>query len=153
MFHPSLPDDLLRFESAKCSNGFVALTITLPEGLLKSYLNILTSLTDFVRFLSLKAKIAQDIKTSVSPHEVAKRQEFKSSYIKQVCFVFDDFIKKGVPARKAISETNKALKNQGHVWADYYLTEHTLRQEGKLKGFSQELKGGGRHGESKRKGI
>jgi len=153
LFHPALPDDLLKFESVSYSNNIVALTLTLPEGLLKPYTEVLSSLTDFVRFLAYKSKLAKNISVANSPEEIKRRKGFKEAYIKEVCSIFDSLIKKGVPARKVISDTNNALKKQGHVWADYYLTEHTLRQEGKLKGFSQELKGGGRHGESKRKGI
>lgn len=122
-------------------DGIVELSMSMPEGLLKSYVTLLESLQGLFKFMVVKTKYARASVKAVDPVQIANNKAFKDSYNKEVLKAYDGFIKAGHPINKAISLSNSALKAQQHPWATYDQVFQTLRQNGRLKGFKQGSKG------------
>lgn len=118
--------------------GYVNLTLTLPEGLLKSFVPLLDSLHDLFRFLNQKSNVARAeaevYRKAHDPDDIARREKIQADFVRDVLVAYDGYIADGVSIKKAISMTNLALKAKNYPWAAYHITFETLRACGRFKG-------------------
>lgn len=127
-------------------DGNINLTLTLPEGLLKSYVSLLDTLHEFFRFLELKSRSAKAEAKVYDPVELERREKFNDDFVKDVLEAYDGFIAQGYPVKRSISLSNSVLKAKKHPWATYDLVFSTLRENGRFKGVKLYQKASGGRG-------
>lgn len=133
MFNPSQTNNILDFKAVDIVNGLTTVTITLPEGLIRSFKNILENLYSFHLMLSRQEKIRRNSIDYSSIKEKENRKKLKDEYVKDVCETYKDFIKKGLTKDKAISMTSRKMKEEESPWSDCYSVRITL-SENKMLG-------------------
>lgn len=94
---------------------------------------MLESLQGFFVFLSFRSKIFKAENWKPTAAEIKQQKADQERFIKDILSHYDDLILKGIPYRKAISDTNKAMKEMGYPWANYNYIHDTLRRAGKFK--------------------
>jgi hypothetical protein len=132
-FNPLRQEFPLDFRVTDARDGYVCLSIVMPEGMTRVFVSLLQSLYGFFRQIDLKADYAGRINKPVDPAEVEKRNRYRDDYRKTVCSLFDKFIAQGHPSNEAVKLTNAALKKQKHPWATHDLVSLILRSEGRFR--------------------
>ena len=132
-FNPLHQDFLLDFRVAGARDGYVYLSIALPEGMTRVFVSMLESLHGFFRFIDLKSRAAVAESKPVDPAELIKRQQEVDALKNRICSVFDEFTDQGHPIREAIKRTNAALKAENHPWANHETVSAVLRAAKRLR--------------------
>jgi hypothetical protein len=133
MFNPLHHECLLDYHVSAVQDGYVYLSIAMPEGLTRAFITMLESLTGFFRVMDTKAR---SIKAQGKAHDPAERQrieEAQATFSEKVCSLFDTFTAQGVEAKEAIRLTNSALKEESHPWATYEAVSSELRKAGRFR--------------------
>lgn len=133
MFNPLHKDFMLDFQVQAYRDGYVLLTIALPEGMTKVFSSMLESMSGFFHFMNIKSKSAKASTLVNSPSEIARREKLQSEFKHDTCKLFDGYISQGQSIKQAISLTNSALKERSHPWANYDAIVRTLRSMGRLR--------------------
>lgn len=132
-FNPLHKDFMLEYQVQAASNGYVILSIALPEGMIRVFTSMLESMSGFFRYMHIKAKSAKASVNACQPSELQRREKLKAEYREQVFSLFDDFRMKGHTITESIKLTNSALKRVSHPWATYDIVSSTLRSSGRLR--------------------
>jgi hypothetical protein len=134
-FNPLHPDCAVDFHVSGAKDGYVFLSIALPEGMTRAFVTLLESLVGLVRVIDVKSRaaIAQKKAAMVDPAELKKREDRQAAFRKRVCSLFDDFIAEGLEVNDAVKRTNQALKAKNHPWATYEMVKSTLRASGRFR--------------------
>lgn len=133
LFNPLHKDFLLDFHVSGARDGYVYLSIALPEGMTKVFVSLLESMHGFFRFIDNKARIAVAEAKSVDPGEVEKKRQAQEDFRKQVCSLYDGFVGQGYAVKEAVKMTNSALKAKSHPWATYETVASVLRGSGRFR--------------------
>lgn len=133
IFNPLHKDFMLDYQVQAYRDGYVLLTIALPEGMTKVFSSMLESMSGFFHFMHIKTKTAKASSLVNDPSEIARREKLQGEFKHDTCKLFDGFISEGLSVKQAISLTNSALKEQNHPWASYDAIVRTLRATGRLK--------------------
>lgn len=133
LFNPLHKDFMLDYQVQAYRDGYVLLTIALPEGMTKVFSSMLESMSGFFHFMNIKAKTVKASSLATEPAEIARREKLHYEFNRDTCKLFDDFISQGLSIKQAISLTNSALKEQMHPWANYDSIVRTLRSMGRLR--------------------
>lgn len=136
MFDPLRSEHLVDFQVSQVKDGYVFLTVALPEGITRPFIAMLDSMTHFMRFLDHKTKIAKaEAKaTTVDVKETERRNLAHDLFNKKVCKLYDGFIESGHSVPEAIKFTNSTLKAKKEPWASYTIVESVLRAQGRFRG-------------------
>ena len=132
-FNPLHKDFMLDYQVSGARDGYVLLTIAMPEGMTRVFMTMLESLAGFFRFVDLKAKTASAQCKALHPFERQKAERLQSEFKDLVCSVFDEFIEQGRNRKDAVKLTNQALKTQKHPWATYEVVLGVIRATGRLR--------------------
>ena len=132
-FNPLHRDFLLDFHVSGARNGYVYLSIALPEGMTRAFTSLLESMAGFFRCIDVKARSAVAIEKAVSMVDHEERQRVRDEYSSKVCDLFDDFLGQGHDVKASVRLTNSALKAQGHPWATHNLVTDALRAAGRFR--------------------
>ncbi|MFQ5735456.1 MAG: hypothetical protein ACE5GY_01165 [Thermodesulfobacteriota bacterium] len=124
---------LLEVSSTSCDNGMVEVSLTIPEGLLKSFTQLLGTLEGFFTHVSWKTHVAKENARAYCAEEIEKRKRFTEDFTSEVLNIFDGLIKDGLPVKKAISATNRAMKEREHPYACYDLVYRELQKAGRFR--------------------
>lgn len=137
---PYRGNSLLKLEITEYRDGWIFLSLALPEGLLKPFKRLLESLLGFFVFAAAKSGIAKSEKWEPTSEEIQQQKVNQESFIKAILSHYDNLIKRKIPYRKAVSGTNRAMKELGHVHANYDFIFETLQKAGRFKGFYKKKK-------------
>jgi hypothetical protein len=133
MFNPLHQDFALDFHVSGAKNGYVYLSIALPEGMTRVFVQLLESMHGFFRFIDIKAKTAVATRRAVDPGAIAEAEDRHKAFKERVCSVFDAFRGQGIDPKEAISRTNAALKAENCPWATYENVTGVLRASGRFR--------------------
>lgn len=133
LFNPLHKDFMLDYQVQAYRDGYVLLTIALPEGMTKVFSSMLESMSGFFHFMHIKSKTVKASTLASNPIEIAKRKKLQADFKEDTCKLFDGFIGQGLSVKQAISLTNSTLKEQSHPWASYDAIVRTLRSTGRLR--------------------
>jgi hypothetical protein len=133
MFNPLHKDFMLDYQVQAYRDGYVLLTIALPEGMTKVFSSMLESMSGFFHFMNIKSKTVKASTLASDPAEIARREKVQAEFKEDTCKLFDGFISQGMSVKQAISLTNLALKDQKHPWASYDAIVRTLRSTGRFR--------------------
>lgn len=128
---------MLDVSNAVFKDGMVEVSITIPHGLLKSFVQLMGSLEGFFKHVSYKTRLAKEKADAKSPEEIERRATFRKDFYADVVRVYDEFLAQGLESKEAVKATNKALKAQEHPWANDYLVRKVLSESGKFKDLAR----------------
>jgi hypothetical protein len=134
-FNPLHRDFMLDFHISGARDGYVYLSIALPEGMTRVFVSLLESLHGFARFMDIKARsaVSQDKAKFVDHVELQRREKVHAEFSQQVCFLYDGFLGQGYPTKEAVKMTNSALKAKNHPWATHDIVLKVLRSAGRFR--------------------
>lgn len=132
-FNPLHRDFLLDFHVSGARDGYVFLTIALPEGMTRVFVSMLESMAGFFRFIDIKSRSAMSQAKAHDPGRRLAVEKSQADFQDQVCALFDDFTRQGHDRKTAVRLTNSALKGQNHPWASYETITQVLRSSGRFR--------------------
>jgi hypothetical protein len=134
-FNPLHTEFLLDFHVSGARDGFVYLSIALPEGMTRVFVSMLENMAGFFRFIDIKTRSAsaQAKAGNVDLDETARRDRVGEEFSVQVCAIYDELISQAVTPLEAVRRTNSALKERKHPWATYDTIQRVLRSSGRFK--------------------
>jgi len=136
-FNPLHQDFVLDFHVSSADNGYVYLSIALPEGMTRFFVQLLESMHGFFRFMDIKARSAVASRKAVDPSTIAEAKDRQTAFKEKVCSIFDAFRGQGVELKEAISRTNDTLKAEKSPWASYEIVVGVLRSSGRFRKASR----------------
>jgi len=141
LFNPLHKDFMLDYKVQASRDGYVLLTIALPDGMTKVFASMLESMSGFFHFMHIKTKSAKASAAAFEPSEILRREQFRKDFLEKVCGLFDGFIQEGHSDKEAIRLTNSAMKEQNHPWACYDTIMRFIRSTGRFrKDYKTKLK-------------
>lgn len=133
LFNPLHKDFILDYHVSTVKDGYVYLSLAMPEGMTRVFVSLLESLTGFFRCINVKAMSKAAQVKCLDPAEILARKERQDDFQSACCSVFDDLISQGVSVKDAIKRTNSTLKAQGNPWATYEVVSSVLRSAKRLR--------------------
>ena len=132
-FNPLHPGCQLDFYVSGAKDGYVCVSVALPEGMTRAFVTLLESMHGFFRCVDIKARSAVAQVKAEDPSFKAEVEKLQSDYREKCCEIFDGFRKQGHDKLEALKLTNRALKEKGHPWATYEIVMTALRSAGRLR--------------------
>ncbi len=132
-FNPLHPEFMLDYHVSEAREGYVYLSIALPEGMTKAFMTFLESMCGFFHFIDIKARSAVAVDKAVNHADLAERQKAQDLFRLQVCDLFDSFTSQGIDTKSAVRLTNASLKAKNHPWASHAVILDVLRSAGKFR--------------------
>jgi hypothetical protein len=133
IFNPLHKDFMLDYKVQATRDGYVLLTIALPEGMTKVFASMLESMSGFFHFMHIKSKSVKAENVVHDPAEVLGREQRLAAFTDKVCALYDGFIHQGQTTKSAVSLVNATLKDQVHPWASYDTIMRVLRSSGRFR--------------------
>ena len=132
-FNPLHPGCQVDFHVSGVKDGFVFLSVALPEGMTRAYVTLLESLNGLFRCLDVKSRSASSQAKVYDTKEQEGTQQRKEAFTVKVVALFDGFTAAGCDHIEATKRTNRALKAESHPWATYEVVASVLRKAGKFR--------------------
>jgi hypothetical protein len=133
LFNPLHKDFVLDYQVQSYRDGYVLLTIALPEGMTKVFSSMLESMSGFFHYMNIKSKSAKASTLVFNPSEIARREIVQAEFLENAGNLFDGFIRQGHSKHESVSLTNSALKALNHPWACYDTIIRVLRTTGRFR--------------------
>lgn len=132
-FNPVLPGCQVEFNVSAVKDGYVFMSLALPEGMTRAYVALLESLGAMVRCIDVKSRhVAAQSKVHDLSIEEQNRQRV-DNFKARVVALYDRFISEGCDASEGIRRTNAQLKQEGEILANYEWVKAALREAGKFR--------------------
>lgn len=132
-FNPLHKDFLLDFHVSGARDGFVFLTIALPEGMTRVFVSMLESMSGFFRFIDIKARAAVGQSKAHDPALKLQAEKNQVEFRNEVLSLFDGFIGQGLEPKEAVKRTNSALKARNNPWATHEVVQGVVRASGRFR--------------------
>lgn len=132
-FNPLHKDCLLDFHVSGARDGYVFLSIALPEGMTRAFTSMLESLSGFFRCIDIKARSAVAQGKVHDPARRAQVEQSQAEFRETVCTIFDSMVAAGLEIKEAVRRTNLTLKEQKHPWATHDIVSQVLRSTGRFR--------------------
>lgn len=119
---------------ARCigfKEGRALLALDLPVEQLQGFITVLDGLKSLLVGAESKARVRRAEVKAHDPEEILRNQEKLKRYDALVCSIFDGFLAAGMDKKKAISATNRKLKDIGEI-STYPVVEFVLRNNKRL---------------------
>lgn len=133
LFNPLHKDFILDYKVQSYRDGYVLLSLALPEGMTKVFSSMLESMSGFFHYMHIKSKTAKATAQAFDIQEIEKRELSQSEFIDQAGKLFDGFILRGNSTWDSVTLTNNALKALNHPWASYDTIVRVLRPTGRFR--------------------
>ncbi|MCR4287381.1 MAG: hypothetical protein NUW09_05155 [Deltaproteobacteria bacterium] len=124
---------LLEVSVTSFKDGMAEVSLVIPESLLKSFTQLLSSLEGFFTHVSWKTHVAKETARAHSASQVEKRKRFTEDFTRDILLIYDGFIRDGLPVKEAIRATNRAMKELEHPYACYDLVYRELQKAGRFR--------------------
>lgn len=122
LFNPLHKDFILDYKVQAARDGYVLLTIALPDGIIMVFASMLESMSGFFHFMHIKSKSAKASSAAFEPSEILRCEQFHNEFLEKVSVLFDGFVQDGYSDKESVRLTNSAMKEQNHPWACCYDT-------------------------------
>ena len=121
------------FHVSAVKDGYVFLSIALPEGMTRAYITLLESLNGLFRCMDIKSRSVSSQAKVYDQNHMAEVKQRGAAFSEKVCSLFDGFMSQGMDRKEAIKRVNHALKAEKEPWATYELVTSTLSKAGKFR--------------------
>lgn len=132
-FNPLHADYCLSYQVIESREGFNLVTLALPDGMTRSFITFLESMSLVFRSIEIKSRSAKAQAKAHDPAEIEQRVVNHREFVLQVCSLFDQFTSQGCTVNEAVKRTNLTLKAQSHPWACYDTVLNVLRKERRFR--------------------
>jgi hypothetical protein len=132
-FNPLHPGCQVNFQVSTVKDGYVFLSVALPEGMTRAYVTLLESLNGMIRCMDVKSRA---VAAQVKVHDIQEREDIEArmeAHKAKVVLRYEGYLADGCDQAEAIRRTNASLKCEKHPWASYDLTKQILREAGKFR--------------------
>lgn len=133
IFNPLHKDFILDYKVQASRDGYVLLTIAMPDGMTRAFASMLESMSVFFKYMQNRIKVDKSVSSDIDSKELLRRQMNRDEFQDKVCQIFDSLLVQGHSTREAVRLTNVTLKEQDHPWACYDNVIQTLRSLGCLR--------------------
>ena len=136
-FNPLSKEFMFDFEVSEIRDGYVVLSLALPEGMTRVFVAMLESMSGLFKFMDRKVKVAAAVEKShqrtidpaVKAHTDKAREDFKN----KVCDLYDGFMVGGHSSAEAVKLTNSALRANNHPWTGYEVVKSLIGSTGRFR--------------------
>lgn len=121
------------FHVSAVKDGYVFMSIALPEGMTRAYVTLLESLNGLIRCMDVKSRA---VAAQTRVHDLGEREDFETrhaAFKAKIISRYDGYIADGCDAVEATKKTNASLKAEGHPWATFEVVKGILRKAGKFR--------------------
>lgn len=132
-FDPLHRDAFLDVTVTAAKDGYVLLSVALPEGLTRDFVTFLDAMHGLMRCADQQAVRAIRDARPVDVQEVEQIEQRGSEFRSMICARFDELTRQGSSAADAVKTINAELKAKGHPWAGHDLVRSVLSQAGKFR--------------------
>lgn len=132
-FNPLHSGCQVEFQVSAVKDGYVFMSVALPEGMSRAYVALLESLGGLVRCIDIKSRSAA---AQSKMHDLYAREDADSqlaAYKSNVVRRYEGYIADGCDPVEATKRTNASFKCEGHPWASFEVTKGILREAGKFR--------------------
>jgi len=136
-FDPMHRDAFLDVKVTAARDGYVLLSVALPEGLTRGFVAFLNAMQGLMRCADQQAVRAIRDARPVDLQEVEQAQHRVESFQAVICSRFDELRQQGTSPAAAVKAINAEMKAQGHPWAAHHLVRNVLSSAGKFRRNSQ----------------
>ena len=132
-FDPLHRDAFLDVKVTAAKDGYVLLTVALPEGMTRGFMTFLDAMHGLMRCADQQAiralREAAPLDVQALQHVEQQTAVFRTS----ICARFDDLARQGVDASEAVKLINAELKADGHPWAGHEAVRSILSTAGRFR--------------------
>jgi hypothetical protein len=136
-FNPLSKDFMFDFEVSEIRDGYVVLSLALPEGMVRVFAAMLESMSGLFKFMDRKVKIAATVEKSrqrtIDPAIKAFNDKARQDFKDKVGSLYNGFLDQGHTSAEAVKLTNSTLKAKNHPWAGYEMVKSVLSSTGQFK--------------------
>lgn len=132
-FDPFHRDSFLDVKVTAAKDGYVLLSVALPEGMTRGFVTFLDAMLGLMRCADQHAVRAVRECRPVDLQEVEHAAQRGDDFRATICARFDDLTRQGVAPADAVKRINADLKAKGHPWAGHEMVRSVLSQAGKFR--------------------
>jgi len=132
-FDPLHQDAFLDVKVTTAKDGYVLLTVALPEGMTRGFMTFLDAMHGLMRCADQQAiralREAAPLDVQAMQQVEQRHAEFRTS----ICTRFDELMNQGVNGTEAVKRINAELKADGHPWAGHEAVRSILSTAGRFR--------------------
>ena len=132
-FNPLADGFGLDLQVSPARDGYVCVSVALPEGMTRAFVALLDSLHGLVRIVDGKSRAAFAGSRALDLSLIEERRQQRDSYTSRVCSLFDQLREQGQSMNEAVKAVNRQMKSERHPWATFDLVKEELRRNGRLR--------------------
>lgn len=132
-FDPFSKDSFLDVKVTEAKDGYVLLSLAIPESLTRGFVTFLDAMHNLMRCADQQAARAVRESRPVDVQEVELAQKRNDDFRITICSRFDDLIRQGVLPSDAVKTINAELKASSHPWASHEAVRSVLQSAGKFR--------------------
>ena len=107
VFNSTGSESMMDVSSAVFKDDMVEVSIVIPHGLLKSFVQLMGSLEGFFKHVSYKTRLAKEKAGAESPKEIERRSNFRKDFYGEVSRVYDELLTQDLASKKAVYVTKE----------------------------------------------
>lgn len=131
-FNPLQDECVLDFQVINVEGDRAFVLFEMPVGMTKIFATLLESLYGFFRLVDYRAKLKEMDLLLDDPSETGRIENDQKSFNQSVCAIYDALVARGIESKEAVKQTNRALKEQSHPWANHETVRSVLRASGRF---------------------
>lgn len=132
-FDPLHRETFLDVKVTPARDGYVLLTVALPEGLTRGFVTFLDAMHGLMRCADQQAVKAKRAAAPLDLDKLEEAQQRTDAFKAEVCTRFDQLTNQGVTKAEAIKKVNTQFKAEGHPWAGHEVIRSILSKAGRLR--------------------
>jgi hypothetical protein len=132
-FDPFHRDAFLDLKVTAAKDGYVLLSVALPEGMSRSFVAFLDAMHGLMRCADQQALKALRAAAPLDVQAVELAEQRGAEFRNGICSRFDDLTRQGMAPAEAVKAINAELKANSHPWAGHEVVRSVLSSAGKFR--------------------
>lgn len=132
-FDPLHRDAFLDVKVTAAKDGYVLLTVALPEGMTRGFMTFLDAMHGLMRCADQQAMRALREAAPLDVQAMQQAEQRATDFRTTICARYDELAGQGVAAAEAVKRINAELKAQGHPWAGHEAVRTILSAAGRFR--------------------
>jgi hypothetical protein len=132
-FDPLHREAFLDVKVTAAKDGYVLLTVALPEGMTRGFMTFLDAMHGLMRCADQQAARALREAAPLDVQAMQQVEQLKGAFRTTICTRFDELSRQGVTSSEAVKRINAELKADGHPWAGHEAVRSILSTAGRFR--------------------
>jgi hypothetical protein len=132
LISPKSGNNAISYQVVSRSSGFVQFLMTMPESALSGFIDTMVAVSELSIAMQRQAKYFAAQNRPVDLKEKEEAERLLERFEEEVCFVYDQYISRGIEEKEAISKTRSDVKPR-YVFVTYETVKDTLRKSGRFR--------------------